>query len=81
MAKMKKEILKNNLADCRSNRQSGPLSKSALAHKLGVNRSYITLLEQGKRYPSTRMLFRLSKALGCPVADLFEMLSPDREIS
>jgi transcriptional regulator with XRE-family HTH domain len=65
-------ILKNNLERCRQKRPSGPISKSRLAQRLGVNRSYITLLEKGQRRPSAAMLFRMSKELGCSVTELYE---------
>ena len=38
-------------------------SKAELARQLGVSRTYITLLAQGKRKPSKRMVDRLA-ALG-----------------
>ncbi len=53
-------------------RPAGPISRSKLAQRLGVHRSYITLLEKGLRKPSTAMLFRISLELGCSVAELYE---------
>jgi len=65
-------LLKNNLERRRQERPAGPISKSRLAQRLGVHRSYITLLEKGLRRPSTTMLFRLSRELGCAVSELYE---------
>jgi len=71
--------LKSNLEQRRKERWGGKLSRSGLARKLRVNRSYITLLEKGLRKPSAEMLFRMSKVFGCPVTDLYEYLPQDQE--
>lgn len=41
-------------------RQEAGLSQEALAELAGLDRSYISLLEQGKRQPSIRVLFQIS---------------------
>ncbi len=46
--------------------------KSYIAHKIGVDRSYITKLEKGELTPSAEKMLRLAKLLKCPVEDLFE---------
>lgn len=40
------------------------LSQEELAEKACVDKSYISLLEQGKRQPSIIILFKLADALG-----------------
>jgi transcriptional regulator with XRE-family HTH domain len=42
------------------------LSKRRLAFKLGVDPSYVGLVESGRRLPSLEMLYRLAHELGCP---------------
>lgn len=71
-------MLKNKIEKCRMRRQF-PISKAQLARKLGVHRSHITLLEQGLRQPSTKLLFRMSKVLGCPVTEIYEYLPSDQK--
>lgn len=48
----------------RSLRNGQNLSQEKLARKIGVNKSTITLYENGTRMPSIRKLIALSKALG-----------------
>ncbi len=38
-----------------------PISKAELARELGVSRTYVTLLAQGKRNPSKRIVDRLTQ--------------------
>ncbi len=38
-----------------------PISKAELARELGVSRTYVTLLTQGKRKPSKRIVDRLAQ--------------------
>ena len=38
-----------------------PISKAELARQLGVSRTYVTLLTQGKRQPSQKMIDRLAQ--------------------
>ena len=71
-------MLRNKIAKCRSRREY-PMSKAQLARRLGVHRSHITLLEQGLRKPSTELLFRMSKVLGCPVTEIYEYLPSGQE--
>ena len=48
------------------------LSQEELAHRAGVDRSYISLLETGSNSASVGMLERLGKALGVSVARFLE---------
>ncbi len=41
--------------------ESLPISKAELARELGVSRTYVTLLSQGKRQPSKRIVDRLAQ--------------------
>ena len=48
------------------------LSLDALAHKSGVSRSNISLIERGQSSPTAVVLDKLSSALGVSVASMFE---------
>lgn len=47
-------------------RRSANVSQYALADKSGLDRSYISLLERGRRSPSFDSILKLSVALGIP---------------
>lgn len=53
-------------------RSNAGLSLDALAHKSGVSRSNISLIERGQSSPTAVVLDKLSSALGVSVASLFE---------
>ncbi len=57
-------------------RQHAGLSLDALAHKSGVSRSNISLIERGQSSPTAVVLDKLSSALGVSVASMFEA-APD----
>lgn len=48
----------------KSARQVKGITSLAMAHQVGISRSYITLIETGKRLPSIRRLPKLAKVLG-----------------
>ena len=47
------------------------VSKAHMARRIGVKRSYMTKLEQGRLQPSGEMMFRIAKYLGQPMECLF----------
>jgi transcriptional regulator with XRE-family HTH domain len=53
-------------------RAAADLSLDALAHKSGVSRSNISLIERGQSSPTAVVLDKLSSALGVSVASMFE---------
>ena len=53
-------------------RQAKRVSKAHLARRVGVDRSYVTKLEQGKLQPSGEMMFRIAKYLGQPLEAVFQ---------
>ena len=55
------------LRDCRD---KVGLSEEELAGRADVDRTYVSLLERGRRQPSLEILFRLSRALGVAPATL-----------
>ena len=48
------------------------LSQESLAHKAGIERNYISLLELGRNSASIKMLFKLAPVLGVSVAELMK---------
>ena len=53
-------------------RQAKGVSKAHLARRVGVDRSYMTKLEQGIMQPSGEMMFRIAKYLGQPLEMVFQ---------
>lgn len=51
-------------------RRSRDLSQKQLALDCGLDRTYISLLERGRRQPTLGTLFQISKALNIPAADM-----------
>lgn len=51
-------------------RESRDLSQEALGFESGYHRTYIGLLERGKKSPSLRTVFRLSRVLETSPSDL-----------
>lgn len=47
------------------------LSQEALAEKLNIHRTYMSFIERGKRNPSLVLLFKISRALGIKLPELF----------
>lgn len=52
-------------------RETAGMSQSALAAKIGVDTSSISLWENGKTYPSYANICKLAQALNCNPGDLF----------
>jgi transcriptional regulator with XRE-family HTH domain len=51
-------------------RRSRDLSQKQLALDCGLDRTYISLLERGRRQPTLGTLFQISKALNIPAVDM-----------
>ena len=56
-------------------RMAKGVSKAHLARQVGVDRSYITKLEQGTKQPSGEMMFRFAEYLGQPIQAVFQHIS------
>ena len=54
----------------RQRRRESGLSQEHLALEAGIERVYVSLLENGKRQPTFHMMVKLAGALGCSAADL-----------
>ena len=66
-------MVKNHLKEWRARLTQRGLSKAALARRIGVNRSYVTRLEQGKALPSLPVALQMAKFFGCTVEELFQL--------
>ena len=53
-------------------RKAKELSQEDLAEKSGLNRPYISAIEQGKRNVSLEVIEKLAEALGIEIKELFE---------
>jgi transcriptional regulator with XRE-family HTH domain len=53
----------------RSLRTARGLSQEALAHKAGLDRTYVAGIERGERNPSLTNLLRISTALGVELSE------------
>jgi transcriptional regulator with XRE-family HTH domain len=54
----------------RREREAQRLSQEALAHRAGVHRTYVGLVERGLRKPTIEVGHALARALGTPLSDL-----------
>lgn len=65
----------------RKMRQDLNLSQEELAYKAEVHRTYISLLERGKKTPSLEVIFKLSRALEKSPPELITMVCEELEKS
>jgi putative transcriptional regulator len=68
---MPTERLKNNIRRLRFD--NNEMTQQALADKAGVTRQTIIAIEQGKYAPSLPLAFRIAKAFGKNVEDVFQL--------
>lgn len=54
----------------RRRRIEAGLNQEELAHRAGISKSHMSLLERGERNASARVLKCLAKPLNCQIADL-----------
>ena len=69
---MELEIVFGNIL--KENRKLAGLSQEALALECKIDRTYISLLERGKRQPTLKMLFKISKVLNVPAHKMVEQI-------
>jgi transcriptional regulator with XRE-family HTH domain len=55
-------------------RLAAGLSQAELAYRMGVDRAYVSGLEQGQRNPTIISLWHVAKALGVPMRSFFDEL-------
>ena len=59
-------------------RTAAGLTQAALAERMGVDRAYVSGLEQGERNPTVLTLWHIAKALGVRLQAFFEEDKPRR---
>jgi putative transcriptional regulator len=62
--------IKQNVAEWRIQKR---ISKAHLARQVGLSRSYITKLEQGRIQPSGRVMLRFAQYFERPVEAIFQL--------
>ena len=62
-------------------REKRGVSKAHLARRIGVSRSYVTRLEQGKLQPSGDVMFRIARYFGCEVGVIFHWVEDGRHVA
>jgi putative transcriptional regulator len=67
---MGKDEVKNRIRRLRFDH--GELTQEELARRVGCTRQTIIALEQGKYVPSVTLAFRLARAFGATVEDVFQ---------
>ena len=51
---------------------AGEMTQAALAEKVGVTRQTIVAIEQGRYSPSLEVAFRIARAFGVPLEQVFQ---------
>lgn len=54
----------------RRRRKSNNMTQESLAHKAGIHRTYVSLLERGEKCPTVRILKQVSEVFGCPAWEI-----------
>ncbi|MGA8893478.1 MAG: helix-turn-helix transcriptional regulator [Anaeromyxobacteraceae bacterium] len=64
------DLLTRFATNVRRLREKKKLSQKALADKVGISVSYVSMLERGQRSPPLETIEKMAKALGVPAASL-----------
>ena len=64
------DLLTKFAGNVRRLRAKKKLSQKALADKVGISVSYVSMLERGQRSPPLETVEKMAKALGVPPASL-----------
>ena len=70
MAKPKPTRVTNSIRALRFAR--GEMTQAELAERIGVTRQTVIAIEQGRYSPSLEMAFRIARALGSPLDEVFQ---------
>ena len=65
--------------ELRKAREEAGLSQEQVSFSAGIDRSYISLLENNKKSPTVELLIRLCDALGVSAADLLARVETTRK--
>ena len=69
---MNTKVLENLGKNIKRYRQEQGLTQEKLAEKVGVHQTYIGKLEIGKINASTKLLFKISRALKIKLSNIFD---------
>ena len=61
-------------AHLRRTRESAKVSQEELAHRAGLSRNYVSLLERGLRNPTLNSMAMLARALGLSLVEFIRVL-------
>ena len=64
------DLLTRFAGNVRRLRAKKKLSQKALADRIGISVSYVSMLERGQRSPPLETIEKMAKALGVPPANL-----------
>jgi len=53
-------------------RKKEKMSQEEFAHKLGISRTYMGYIEQGRESPSLKLLMKIARRFGTKIEDLFK---------
>ncbi len=57
---------------------TGEMTQQELADKTGVSRQTIVAIEQGKYSPTLELAFRIARAFGAPIGDVFHYIEEEK---
>ena len=65
--------------EIRKSREEAGLTQEQLSYSAGVDRSYVSLLENNKKSPTVDLLYRICDALGVSASDLLVRVEATRK--
>ncbi len=69
---MNTKVLENLGKNLKKYRLYCGMTQEILAEKVGIHPTYVGKLESGKNNPSVKLLFKVSRALGVKLSDIFD---------
>lgn len=69
---MDEMVIHNRIRELRFKAEE--MTQQALADRTGITRQTVIALEKGKYYPSLELAFRIAKAFGVPLEEVFEVV-------
>lgn len=69
---MNTKVLENLGKNLKKYRLDCGMTQEILAEKIGIHPTYVGKLESGKNNPSVKLLFKVSRALGVKLSDIFD---------
>lgn len=69
---MNTKVLENLGKNLKKYRLDCGMTQEILAEKVGIHPTYVGKLESGKSNPSVKLLFKVSRALGVKLSDIFD---------